>query len=453
MFEQLRDLRDRYDYEVAAIVSAGEGKLIDKLRSENIPYHVVNFASGSDSPGAILGLLWSVVKLALLLRRERFDIVQSHVFATTITSRPAAWIADVPVRLAMIASPFHLQAYISRIIESKTWWMETKLIPSCNWTVELCRKIGVDEGSIAPVIYYSPDARNFDPQNVTPAQIRRQYGWSEDTPVICKVAYFYHRMGSSNWIPPEVQGQGHKGHEDLVKAAPIILNEFPNAKFLLVGSGWGPLGEAHLQEVKDLAQSLGLESSVIFPGYRPDANGILREANVAVQASLNENLGGAIEALMMSCPTVTTRVGGMVDIVRDEQTGVLVTPSNPSDLANGILQLLRNPERAQALGRSGRKLALEQFTLNRTVDDLSRLYQLLCSESRQQRKFYRLLVSLRRLITADPVFFYLVFKLIQASEISYARYFRSQLDYLVRVVRVLTVNRLFRSRQGKSSFT
>ncbi len=56
MFEQLRDLRDVYGYDVVAVVSAGEGKLIDKLRSENIRYRVTHFATGAASPRSILRL-------------------------------------------------------------------------------------------------------------------------------------------------------------------------------------------------------------------------------------------------------------------------------------------------------------------------------------------------------------------------------------------------------------
>ena len=409
MFEQLRDLRDVYGYDVVAVVSAGEGKLIDKLRSENIRYHVTHFATGAASPRSILRLPFSVLKLAWFFRREQFDIVQSHVFATAITARPAAWIADVPVRLAMIASPFHLQARLSRNLEQATSFMETMLIPSCEWARSLCKQIGIPQSRIAPVIYYGPDEGNFDPLRVAPAGIRREFQWSEDTPLICNVAYFYHRMPESGWMPPEVQGRGHKGHEDLIRAAPHVLKAFPSAKFLLVGSGWGPLGEKYLNEVKTLVHDLGLERSVIFIGYRSDANRILREANVAVQAALNENLGGTIEALMMECPTVATRVGGMVDAVRDGETGVLVNPADSEDLARGIIELLRDPKRARALGQAGRELMGRRFTLRHCVEALANLYDEL-AHSRQRREHYNIFVSIRRLLAGLPLFVYVVIK-------------------------------------------
>ena len=403
MVEQLRDLRDRYGYEVAAVVSADKGKLIDRLRAENIPFHVAHFATGAASIKTLVRLPISVLSLARHFRRHRFDIVQSHVFATAITARPAAWLADVPARMAMIASPFHLQARFSREVERATCWMESKLIPSCQAVMDLCRDLGVADENLAPIIYYGPDEKNFDPQRITPVGIRAQFGWPANTPIVTKVAYFYHRMGASGWIPEEVHGLGHKGHEDLVRAAPLVLAEFPETKFLLVGSGWGPNGEEHLSEVKELVRRLGLESNVIFPGYRADANRILLESDVAAHASLNENLGGTIEALMIGCPMVATRVGGMIDAVRDNETGVLANPADPQDFARSILQLLRDPERAAALGRNGRALMLDRFSLNRTVDDLAHLYQHSLA-TLQRRNYYSLRMSALRLPQGALIF-------------------------------------------------
>jgi glycosyltransferase involved in cell wall biosynthesis len=408
MFEQLRELRDRYGHEVVAVVLAHEGKLIEKLRSENIRYHVTHFATGAASIRSILRLPLSVLNLARFFRRERFDVVQSHVFATTITARPAAWIADVPVRLAMIASPFHLEARLSRHLEIATSFMETMLIPTCNFALTLCEKIGIPSRQLAPVIYYGPDETNFDPEKTEAANVRREFGWPENTPIISNVAYFYHRMPASGWMPPAVHGRGHKGHEDLVKAAPRVLQEFPNAKFLLVGSGWGTNGEAYLDEIKLMVGELGLHDSVVFTGYRPDANRILRESNVAVQAALNENLGGTIEALLMECPTVATRVGGMVDAVREGETGVLVNPSDSEDLARGILALLRDEQHARVLGRAGRELMRSRFTLKHTVEDLANLYEEL--SAREARKHFRLSTTVARVLAGIPIFLYVVLK-------------------------------------------
>ncbi len=82
----------------------------------------------------------------------------------------------------------------------------------------------------------------------------------------------------------------------------------------------------------------------------------------AVQPSLSENLGGTIESLLMECPTVATRVGGMTDSVVDGVTGVLVNPSDPESLASGILRLLRDRPSARRYGVAGReRIYLDRF--------------------------------------------------------------------------------------------
>jgi glycosyltransferase involved in cell wall biosynthesis len=405
--EQLRELRDRYGCEVSAVVGGGRGGLIDLLRAEKIPYHVENFHFNS--------LRWlatgpfMILRLARLFRRERPDVVQSHLFFSMVVARFAAWLADVPVRLAMYAAPFHLEAPTSLWIDRATCWMESALIPSSEKTAELCRAMGVGEESLA-LIYYGPDERRFDPQKITPAGIRASYGWPHDTPLVVKVAYFYPRASYSRWIPQVLHGRGPKGHGDLVRAAPHVLSEFPNAKFLLIGSGWGERGEEYKREVEELVRSMGLERSIIFPGYRADANSILREADVAVQSSLHDNPAGTIEALLMECPTVVTRVGGLVDTVREGETGLQANPSDPRDLARRIAEMLRDRERARSLGRAGRLLMLERFTLTRTVEDLHGLYLRL--RGAPKRRFYNPLISALRAAVAAPLLAYMTARLL-----------------------------------------
>jgi len=410
MFEQLRELRNKHGFEVAAIVSGDRGKLIDKLRSENIPFHVFNFRPGFGSPRALLQLPLAVLRLARFLRRERFDVVQTHVFATMMIGRPAAWLADVPVRLAMIAGPFQLEAHTSRWIDRATCWMETMLIAACEKSAQLCREIGIPKDRLS-LIYYTPDERKFDPAKTKMARIREQFGWPPGTPVIGMIAYFYPRLTKSRWIPEYAQDRGVKGHEDLINAAVIVVKRFPNAKFLLVGSGWTAAGDQYQEEMKAMARKSGLEDSIIFTGFHENVNGLLRELDVAVQASISENLGGTAEALLMERPLVATRVGGMVDTVKDRETGLLVNPSDPDDLARAIIQLLSDPPKARALGQAGRKLMLERFTLDHTASELAELYERLLTRENRRRRFYSPFVFGWRLVLAAPVFAHIAFRL------------------------------------------
>lgn len=408
MFEQLRELRNQYGCEVGAVVASGGGALVDRLDAEGIPHFSINFGFGTMH--SMLRMPREIFRLARFFREQRFDVVQTHIFTSMVFGRIAAWLADVPVRLSMISGPFHLEAHTSRWIERWTNWMETALIPSCEASLSLCRELGVPSKRLS-LVYYSADEKRFDPRKTPPADIRGRFGWSPETPVIGMVALFYPRLYKSKWVPESLHGRGGKGHEDLVRAAPTILREFPEAKILFVGKGWGEPGEAYMEEVRELVRSLGLEEQVIFAGYYSDVPGVLCELDVAVQASLNENLGGTLEALLMERPLVATRVGGMVDTVRDGETGVLVNPSDPDDLARGIIQMLRDPERARSLGRSGRQLILERFTLRRTVADLAELYERSAFKDKKRRRGYNPLVSLCRLAAGIPLLMFLAFRL------------------------------------------
>ena len=165
-----------------------------------------------------------------------------------------------------------------------------------------------------------------------------------------------------------------------------VLREFPQTKVLLVGSGWEDGGQAYLLRMRELVTQLGLEQSVIFTGFRTDIAAILRAINVAVQPSLSEN-SVTIETLLMECPTVATRVGGMTDSVLDGQTGVLVEPSNPASLGEGILRLLRDQVVAKQYSAAGRRRMLARFTLRHTVHDLASLYRRKLGEKRGYRPY------------------------------------------------------------------
>lgn len=409
MVEQLRDLRDRHGYDVYALVQKEDCQLAERLREAGIKCFTLKF--GYDSVKGMARLPVTIFKIAQLLRRERFDIVQTHLFHSMIVGRIAAWLADVPVSLAMVASPFHLEARITRYIDRATVWMETGVIASCEKTRTLYQEIGVKLRKIS-LIYYGPDEKKFDPEVVPSANVRGEFGWEADTPVISLVAYFYPELPKSGWVPEVAFNRAIKGHEEFVEAAPIILREFPRAKFLMVGPGWYEegAGDRYMQKIINRVNELGLEKAIIFTGYRSNVSEILRDVDVAVQAPIIENLGGTVESLLMQRPLVATRVGGIPDAVRDGETGILVEPSNAEDLSRGILQMLQNPPEAERMARNGRRLMLERFSLSRAVDDLHGLYR--HSLLKRKRRGYSLWVSLFRLLASVPVYAYLGFRVL-----------------------------------------
>ena len=278
---------------------------------------------------------------ARLFRRLRPDVVQSHLFQSIITTRLAAWLADVPVRFSMIPGPYYLEAPGLREVDTRTAGLDTKVIASCERTRELYEAQGVPRDRVE-LIYYGQDVHRLDP-----ARGR----WRT------RAAGTGHRSGAAGRRRRRLLlsaadrrsvhaaapgGPGRKGHEVLLRAVPLVLAEVPDALFLLVGEGWGPDGAAYQRQLEALAADLGVAHAVRFTGARHDIPDTLAAFDVSVQCSLNENLGGSLESLLMERPFIATAVGGLVDAVIHERTGLLVPPDDAPALARAIVRLLRD---------------------------------------------------------------------------------------------------------------
>ncbi|HEX5184307.1 MAG TPA: glycosyltransferase family 4 protein [Allosphingosinicella sp.] len=403
VYEQLDALKRDHGCEVVALLGGDEGPTVDMCRRAGIRTESFDFRLAGRRD--LLTFPLRIVRLARWFRRERFDVVQSHILPSTMFARPAAWLADVPVRFTMSTSPYYLQAPSIRWVEARTAFMETGVIPSCRVTTRLYREAGVAERLIMPCLYYGPHEAGFDPAGAIPEGLRAEIGVPEDTPLVGSIAVFYARCPDSSFVPPDTRGRFIKGHCDLIRAMHHVRREFPTARLVMVGRGWGPRGHETEEELAAFVRDEGLEEIVYFAGWRGSTPAVLVDLDVSVQASVNENLGGTVESLLMARPTVATRVGGMVDAVVDGETGILVNPEDPEDLARGICELLRDPARGAALGKAGRAHMLSGFTLTTTVPRLFGLYR---RQRAEARGAWRLSASARRLalaaLLAAPIF-------------------------------------------------
>src|ERR1019366_4786179 len=189
--------------------------------------------------------------------------------------------------------------------DRRTWWMDDVTIAGCRYTRDLYAALGASDDRLA-CIYYGVDAERFDPALADPAAARRALGIAAEAPLVVLVAHFYPPTRGAQ-TAPGMMGRGLKGQEDFLAAAQIVAQRFPEARFVLAGNGIVEAGEAYRRRLMAACAN----DRVIFAGHVDDVVSLLAAADVAVQCSLTENLGGTIEALLMECPVVATRVGGM----------------------------------------------------------------------------------------------------------------------------------------------
>ena len=167
-----------------------------------------------------------------------------------------------------------------------------------------------------------------------------------------------------------------KGQEVFVKAAHLLRDKFPDARFLCIGSPF-PGNESHLVQLRSLIHELDLDGYVLCTGDVEDVKAAIAALDILVLPSAQpEPFGGVvIEAMALSRPVVATAVGGSIEQVVDGVTGYLVPPGDPGSLAVGIENLLASSEYRRAVGENGRKRFLDKFEFKLFYQKILELYE------------------------------------------------------------------------------
>jgi glycosyltransferase involved in cell wall biosynthesis len=385
----------RAGFDVIAIIGGDDGGTAAALRKAGIPYVVFpqrlwRYNRLASLIGRIpvvgrarhiidaLSLLGTSLRMAWLLRRLKVDVVHTHIFSSILIGRVAGAIARVPMRVAMIPGPLQLESPLLRRLDLLTYRLEHRILAGCQYTNDLYAQFDVP-AKYRRTVSYGVDPTGFDPARADPARVRRELGLSDETVVVGQVSWFYGAL-TAPIAPPGMAGRGIKGHEDLMAAARLVLDERPDTRFLIVGDGFGEEGVRHFEDIRRLARDLELGDAVIFTGRRRDLVDSLASLDVSVQCSLSENYGGTIESLLMERAMVATATGGMPEVVIDGETGLLVPVMQPEALAAAILRLIADPALGRRLGVAGRARMLERHTIQHTISGVIDAYRQLAAE-------------------------------------------------------------------------
>jgi len=164
-----------------------------------------------------------------------------------------------------------------------------------------------------------------------------------------------------------------KGHKYLIKSISEISKEFPN--IMLVITSTGPL----VYELKTLSKNLGIEKNVLFTG-KIEYNHLyqlLKRIDIYAFPSLADLFPFAIlEAMAAGKPIVATNVGGIPEVIKNGETGILIPPKDSKKLAESIRKFIKNPEEANKMGFKCRKLIEEQFDIQKIAYNFSNCYEL-----------------------------------------------------------------------------
>src|SRR6266567_2065966 len=296
-----------------------------------------------------------MLKLVAFIHRRKFEVVHTNDLYSNLFAVPAAWLARVPV---IISSRRDLARWwwytpvrckILRKVQELSTWI---LVNSKAVRQELMTRDGFDAERIR-VVY-----NGIDEEKYTQVTINREEvlpGTSSKEKLIIMVANMH---------------VGVKGHSDLIEAARTVRQIWPEARFLLAGDGeMRPFFE-------DQVKAAGLERTFAFLGHRTDIPALLSCCDIGVLASRSEGLPNAIlEYMAAALPVVATAVGGVPEIIENEESGLLVPPENPTALSAAILRVLKDDELRKRLGKAGRERVLADFNFTRVIGNLKHLYE------------------------------------------------------------------------------
>ena len=169
-----------------------------------------------------------------------------------------------------------------------------------------------------------------------------------------------------------------KGIHVLAQAIPRILKEIPQALFTFVPAPMGKGGGSPHDAYREILGSLIEDSRVriIDPVSRAQLPDVYRGATVCVVPSLWEGFGYvAAEAMACGAVVVASRAGGLAEIIEDQQSGVLVEPGKADELAQAVVDLLRDPQRRSAIATEARKRIVDNFSSPIITARMMNLYE------------------------------------------------------------------------------
>ncbi len=215
---------------------------------------------------------------------------------------------------------------------------------------QLVKQHGIDPAKIE-VIGSAVDLVKFKPpRNRT--KFRREIGVGDDTPLI----------GNVGMIRPD------KGQLQLVKAAPLVFEKHPGARFVIVGQGTGILKRGI--NVRNAIDQAGLADKIIMAGYRWDTPNVYAACDMIVIASLHTEASPIVlrEAFASGRPVIATKVGDIPEIVRHRENGLLIEPGDTQALAAAIMEFISDPELAARCALNGFSYATEHFSFDKMME-------------------------------------------------------------------------------------
>ena len=314
----------KYFQEDIAVISWG-GRLIAELPS-CVKHYRINVAKKS-----ILALS-KIRAIREIIKKEKADIIHAR-------SRVPAWLSYIACRgtdcvFLTTAHGYYASHYFSRVMG----WGKFVICPSSVIAKHMVYDFGVPAEKIRKI----PRWVNLDE---------------------FKFRNYKERLKKDYLIVAIGRLSPLKGYDYLIRSFARVIRSFPQAKLKIVGEG----KEKYKNYLINLANRYALNFNIEFTNYSANIQGILQEAQLLVFPS--------IEAFAAGCPVVASNYGAPAEIITNGKTGILVDPRDIASLSEAILEILRNPRKAEDIANNARKEAEEKYTLKYCAQETYKVYR------------------------------------------------------------------------------
>lgn len=318
--------------------------------------NAVRALAGAGVPHINLGrrAKWDLHRLAAvvaLLRRERFDVVHSHMFGSNLWGAVLGRAAGVPV----ILPHEHVWSYAGNRMRA---WLDGHVIGRLATRFltisEASREhmVGVEHIPAGKIVVM-PTA--YVPRPGPATDVRAELGLPRGTPLI----------GVASVLRPQ------KSLDVMLDAHRLVVERVPEAHLVIAGDG------ECLPDLQARTDALGLRSHVHFLGLRQDVDSLLRQVEVGAMSSRWEGMPlFALECMAAGTPLVATDVGGLPELIRSGESGLLVPPADPAALAGALVATLLDEDLRRRLA-AGAARRIDEFRIDRVASRFADLYEAL----------------------------------------------------------------------------
>jgi glycosyltransferase involved in cell wall biosynthesis len=277
----------------------------------------------------VANYLKGIATIRGILREGRFDVLNTHSRRDTVIAAPAARLAGTP----LIVRTRHLSNKVGSL------WSYTRLPHRVTTVSDHVRQHLIDRGVPAEKVatVYSPIVL---PPPVERSTLREELGLADDDIVVGCVAVM----------------RATKGHKDLIDAIAPLMASRPKLHLVFVGGG-SPVFE----QTQAFVVELGLQDRIHLMGMRRDVPNLLAGFDLFALATQQEASGTVyVEAQASGLPVIGTDVGGVSEMFRDGETGILVPPRDARALTGALQRLIDDAGLRRSMGEAGRKMVWEE---------------------------------------------------------------------------------------------